>query len=293
MAKLTNILNVACLLGALVVPATALADNNVTLQRFGVCSGGVDDAECTVLFVDEAGFRAFSTDLGTIFAPIGATTAETLGQAGFAFSVDHTIHTIDTTAVAEGQTEAYWELADADGAVDSSLSTTQLHFRKGLPLSLELGALWTLMWDSDLSAVGAELRWSLHEDYLSPVPDVTVRGFANTVVGSRQLQMFNTGGDVTVSMRLGVGDVVNISPFLGYSMTAVIASSRLIDATPNDLTPATIDTISPEFAFDTDTVLVHRGFGGVRFQATLVDFLLQATIGETVQSYTASIGLDF
>jgi hypothetical protein len=82
-------------------------------------------------------------------------------------------------------------------------------------------------------------------------------------------------------------------------MTAVISSSRLIDASPADPTPPFQDTEdpsrsnAPEFVFDVETELVHQGLGGVRFQLTAVNLTMMVTASGEVQSYTFSLGADF
>jgi len=275
-----------------VASAPALAgSNDITLQRFGQCTFG-SEGNCTGVLVDEQGFRNFARDFGLVMSPRIAATAETLGQAGFAFQIDHTINTIDAT-------EPYWILANENGDPSGSMATTSFHVRKGLPFSLELGGLFTALWNSSMVSVGTELKWALHEDYLWPVPDLMVRGFVNTVLGDPQLSLTNAGVDVVVGAPIGVGDVMNITPFAGYEMTAVISSSRLIDATPEDLTPPFQDlenpsrSNAPEFVFDVDTELVHQGLGGVRFQFTAVNLLMMVTASGDVQSYTFSLGADF
>ena len=289
------------LIAAALVPTSALAgENDVTLQRFGTCIAGpvVDvngeqrQSNCLRTEVDEANFRIFARDFGLMFAPKSATSAETLGQAGFAFQVEQTFNLLDTTQEA-------WQLADMDGLANDTQATTTFKFRKGLPLSLELGAHMTLLWQSQLMAVGGDLRWSIHEDYYWPVPDFTIRAFVNTVVGHPQLQLTNSGFDAVVGIPIGIADVMNLSPFAGYQLTAVTSSSRLIDASPDDLLPPVDNTTNPqlsnkpEFVFGVDTEIVHGGVAGLRVQFAIVDFTFQAYFSSTVQSYTLALGMDF
>ena len=86
---------------------------------------------------------------------------------------------------------------------------------------------------------------------------------------------------------------MNITPFFGYNMTYVIASTRLIDATPADLTPAEIEQTSPEFSFADETETATRWMGGIRFQVAVVDIIFQGAFSDTLTTYTTSIGLDF
>ena len=277
---------------ALLVPSLASAgSNSISLQDFGDCTFGPAQ-NCRFVTTNEEAFRAFARDLGVVMAPRGLMTAETLGQAGFAFQVDHTVSTVDSNA-------EHWVLASVDDDPSGTLNSTQFHIRKGLPFSLELGGIFTALWGSDLMAIGTELRWALHEDYYFPVPDLAFRGFVNTVLGDPQLSLTNTGFDVVLGLPIGVGNVMNITPYAGYNGTIVISASRLVDATPDDPTPPFTNVADPslsnqpEFAFDVDNELVSQGIIGARFQATLLDITLQGTIGSDVQHYSFSLGLDF
>jgi hypothetical protein len=287
----TVVASAAALLGLAALPGTAHADNNITLQRFGTCNyiAPVNNY-CTGVTRDDAGFRRFARDLGLVISPKAATTAETTGVAGFVFQIDQTWNAIDSG-------EEHWKKADAEQDPADTLSTTQIHVRKGLPFSFEIGTILTLLSDSKLMGVGAEGRWALHEDYLWPVPDLAVRGAVTSLLGSNQLVLTTVQADVTAGLPFGVGSVMNITPFAGYSLVVPISASRLIDTTPGDARPpvdsATGDDNQPEFAFGLETDTVNTGVAGMRFQWALVDVTLQGQFSPHVKSYTASLGLDF
>lgn len=276
----------------MLVSGAAFANpNDITLQRFGQCVGGTGGS-CPATTTNEPAFRALARDLGLVMAPKGLVTAETLGVAGFAIQIDQNINTVNAN-------DEHWQLGNLNGDPNGTLNVTQLHIRKGLPFSFELGGTFNVLWDSSLVAVGTELRWALHEDYLWPVPDLGVRAYANTVLGSPQLNLTNAGFDVVVSLPFGVGGVMNITPFLGYNMNVVISASRLIDATPNDPTPPFEDlsnpaeSNAPEFVFGVENEIIHQGIGGLRFQFGIANLTTQVTAGSYVQTYSVSLGLDF
>ena len=264
-------------------PAVA-GGNDVTLHRFGQCQlvGGV----CSRVETNDEAFYDFARDIGLVFSPPLGTTAETLGQAGFGVQIDQTFAVIDAN-------EDYWLLADADETPTGTLPLTQFRVRKGLPLSLEIGGMFTVLWDSELVAVGTELRWALHEDYLWPVPDLAIRGYVNTIVGHSQLAVTVAGGEVVTGLPIGVGNVMNITPYAGYNLSAVVMASRLIDATPLDPRPSIAETTEPEFVFSVDTEIVHQGVAGLRLQFAVANVGFQAQFSSTVQNYTLSYGLEF
>lgn len=277
----------------LLVPAAAHANNDVTLQRFGECARfGSTDLNCLGVTVYEDEFRLFAREFGLVWSPLGMATPETLGIAGFSFQIDHHSHSLNSNA-------RHWQLADADRAPADSMQTTSFHFRKGLPFSVELGGMVQVLWDSELSAIGLEAKWALHEDYLWPLPDLAIRGFVSTVLGHSQLSLITPGLDVVTGIPIGLADAFNLTPYAGYSATWVVSSSRLIDATPGDPSPPVDNTTdptqsnAPEFVFDVKNELVHRAIGGIRVQFTLVNVLLQGTFGGGVTTWSGSLGLDF
>jgi hypothetical protein len=287
--RIIQVLNNSLIIGALALAlltsaAPALAGgNDVTLHRFGECQFG--DGVCRSVETNDEAFYDFARDIGLVFAPALGTTAETLGQAGFAVQVDQTFAVIDAN-------EEYWLLADADGTPTGTLPLTQFRIRKGLPLSLEIGGMFTVLWESELVAVGTEFRWALHEDYLWPVPDIALRGYVNTILGHSQLAVTVAGGEVVTGLPIGVGNVMNITPYAGYNLSAVVMASRLIDATPMDPRPP-VDATQPEFVFPVDTTVVHQGVAGLRLQFAVANVGFQAQFSSTVQNYTLSYGLEF
>lgn len=277
---------VGATLACLAAPNAFAGSNDVTLQRFGECR--FNGTACAEVVTDDDAFYSFARDMGLVFSPALGTTAETLGQAGFAVQIDQTFSIIDANA-------DYWEMANVNQDPSGTLALTQIHLRKGLPLSLEIGGNVTVLWDSELVALGTELRWALHEDYLWPVPDLAVRGYVNTIIGHPQLQVTTAGAEIVTGVPIGVGNVANITPYAGYNLGVVVMSSRLIDKTPNDPRPPVRGTPSsqPEFVFPVETELVHQGVAGLRFQFAVANVGFQAQFSSTVQNYTLTFGLEF
>lgn len=288
---------------ALLLPAFAFAGpNDITLQRFVTMESETTSQgfERRLAVGDEQGFRDFSRDIGLIFAPRLAATGETLGVSGFTVQLDQSVSLVDSTT-------DYWQLGSESGDPSGSLQTSTLHIRKGLPFSFELGGTITKMWGSELMGVGTELRFAPLEDILWPGPDLAFRGFVSTVLGDAQLNMILPGWDVVLSVPVGVGNVMNISPFAGYNMTVVIASSRLIDGEPTDprtafelstgantsLPAGTLVNYQPEVLFDDEATIVSQGIFGVRFEFAVLDLTFQGTVSSAVQSYTTSLGFNF
>jgi hypothetical protein len=280
---------------ALVVtsPSAALAGgNDLELRRLGTCTNATIDGRevCVAVAPDEEGFDSLTRDLGLTLSPKRMAPAETLGEAGFEYAFELLFNVVD------GGAAYYRALEDRDPG--NLLLTSQFHIRKGLPFSFELGGVLSHLFDSNLWAVGAEIMWALHEDYLYPVPDLGVRGFVNNVVGSTDLNLTTAGFDILLDLPIGVNGVVELTPYAGYNFTAVFSSSRLLDASPEDPTPPTEggasgQSIKPEFVFDNRTNTYSRFVGGMRLRYAVLNATFETSIGANVVSTGLHLGLDF
>jgi hypothetical protein len=281
-------------LAASLLPSVALAgENDLVLRRLGECTyQTVDGREvCVSVEPDTAGFEALTSDLGLAVSPKGFAPAETLGEAGFLVAFELGFNTVDAS-------QAYWQAAVEDRDPSDLLMTSQIHVSKGLPFSFEVGGVLTHIFSSEMWALGAELAWAFHEDYFWPVPDLGVRGFVNHVVGAPDLNLTTAGFDILASVPVGLNGVVQLTPYLGYNFTAVFASSRLLDASPEDSTPpiegsGTVVSVKPEFVFDNITTTHNRFVGGFRLRYAWVNFTFETLIAQNVQSYGLRLGLDF
>ncbi|MCK6550289.1 hypothetical protein L6R52_30920 [Myxococcota bacterium] len=208
-------------------PVVARANSNDF--RLNARSGGDG-----VLFTTQDGrylplderWRAFATELGYVLAPRLASPTETLGHAGFHVGVMWSGTSISSD-------EPYWRVTEAGqtGAPSSMLHTLQLDVRKGLPFSFELGVnvMWLL--ESQLFAPGLEVRWGLQEGY-DYIPDLSVRGSVNHMVGNRDMQLTTAGFDIGLSKGFGLLGMVHVTPYVSWGFLFVAASSRVIDPTP-------------------------------------------------------------
>jgi len=276
--------------------ASAHASNNFTLQRFGKCEDlRRPNNNCLLTSTKDKAFRSFAGQLGEVMTIKGVAPADTPGVAGFVFQIDRSFNDFD---VKTDDAENPWVLAHKTGKPEASMGTTQIHVRKGLPFSFEVGTVLTLLDDSDLMAVGVEGKWALHEDIFWPLPDLAIHGGLNTLLGSSDLVLTNLQIDALLSLPIGIGSVVNLTPFGGYGVVLPFSASRLIDTTPDDPRPAVAsDTESlrnqPEVNFSLDTEPRPVAVVGARFQWAMLDLTYQSQFSDTVTSQSVSIGADF
>lgn len=277
----------ASLCGVLMLFVSALAfagPKDVTLNRFGECQGSGGD--CRSVVTDEQGFRDFARELGVATSVYALQPAETTGQRGVAIQLNMT-----NTSIL--QDEAYWQKASLNRDPASSYSVMNLNVRKGLPLSFEIGLNAGIVQGSDLVTIGGELKYALHEDWLWPLPDIAIRAWGNAVLGHRDLDLYNVGGDVIVSVPFGIGGTVQLTPIVGYSLHAVISRSGVLDAAPGNPMPPLQDVHEPQYVFGTSTQLVHRMFAGVQVSVAVVDLNFQASFLGDQLTLSGGVGLGF
>ncbi len=320
----------ACLaLTSWALPAQG-AINDFSLERFhgGVERGPWASGECSspdcVLQVqaDNALFESFARDLGMVMSPRLLAPAETLGQAGFSIGVEGSFSTIDNHA-------EHWLRAspDASKAPNATLSTLQIHVQKGLPFSFEMGGTITKLLESDVVAVGGELKWAFNEGFYY-LPDIAVRGSVNRLLGSRDIDMVTGGVDVSISHPFGVGGLLSLHPYAGWNLLFVSASSHVLDATPGlpGFTPpycqadgsdlrredpdqpgtygASAECQKAAYAAETadyrsnfvlsrQRLSVHRAFVGLGIKVTVVQLLFEAMLAEQVKTYSLRLAMDF
>lgn len=275
--------------------ASAEASNNFTLQRFGTCDTLGSTGNCLGTSTKDKAFRSFAGQLGEVMTIKGVAPADTPGVAGFVFQIDRSFNDFD---VKTDGAENPWVLAHKTGKPEASMGTTQIHVRKGLPFSFEVGTVLTLLDDSDLLAVGVEGKWALHEDIFWPLPDLAIHGGVNTLLGSSDLVLTNLQIDALLSLPIGISSVVNLTPFGGYGVVLPFSASRLIDTTPDDARPAVASGTEslrnqPEVNFSLDTEPRPVAVVGARFQWAMLDLTYQSQFSDTVTSQSVSIGADF
>jgi len=251
-------------------------------------------------YADTDAFRGLSKDLGLVFAPKYLAPAETLGEAGFDVGFNMSLSTVDAKA-------DYWR--GLEGGEPSPFVTAQAQVRKGVTIpylvSLEVGGAVTWLIDSELVALGTDVKWALNEGFFY-LPDLALRGSLTNVVGSSDMNLTTAGFDLSISKSWGLFGLVNVTPYAGYNRLWVISSSRLLDVAPEDPRPPIIRecdpadlgctedlAFQPEFVFDTEIQSLNRYFLGSRFVFGYASITLEGAFSDTVNSYSARVGFDF
>ncbi len=180
-------------------------------------------------------FRALVREMGLIFTPSSIQPAETTGISGFDFAFTYAFHPVQFD-------KAYWQ--DAIEEKGSRLPMTiGASARKGfvLPIPLasevELGAQYLI--ESQMVNLGANVRLALNEGFTGAhwwviIPDIAVETGINRVVGSDDLDLLTVTAGGSVSKGFGVFGSFNLCPYVSYKSIFVNASTRIVDANPNN-----------------------------------------------------------
>lgn len=255
----------------------------------------------------DANFRSFARQFAAAMTSMNLMPPETLGHAGFAISVD--------TAVINFGTGTLPTLGALQTGVPNRdwLALPSIHIRKGLPFSFEFGGRFGWIPESRQGFGTAELKWAINEGFRY-FPDIGVRGSITKLVNSRDFDITAGGLDIGIGKQFPIGGMVTLTPYAGWNLMFVGASTSTIDFNP---TRTLAEADGPEQFKDLyifAPVLAisnthNRFYGGLRFVGAVVQLVVEVSysaIGRFRDAKTnedrdvpgvlglnASLGLDF
>jgi hypothetical protein len=250
-------------------------------------------------------YRSLMSELGVVVAPRLLTPADTLGYAGFQFSAELGITTINNNRTVNGDTSgiAYWNGVQAvdprnpnAARPPSSLTTVGGFVRKGLwfPIpAVEFGAGAVDVLGSHMYAIQGYAKIALQEGFHDWVlPSFAVRGSASQLLGTDQVNLTVWGVDVLASKAFSIGGTARIEPYLGWNALFIDARSGVIDGTPmcdayaqhlvaagTGATPSgclaandgTWNDLANNFTFKSQDIITrYRWFGGFKLKLSVV-----------------------
>jgi hypothetical protein len=168
MKKLLSLISLACL------AQPALAANNITNL------GGLTQAQ----------FRDFSEDLGSALSYKPVMPSAPLGTTGFDMG-------IEVTQTKMAKSSQLWNTVTGGGSV-SDLYIPKLHIDKGLPFGIDVAGFYSRIPTTNISLVGAELRYAILEGGISQ-PAVAIRGAITKMNGVSQLALNTKSLDISIS----------------------------------------------------------------------------------------------
>lgn len=264
----------------LALPPEAVAfDNDLQLHKLGA-PRNLENASGERIPADpfaQERFARFASEFALATALMPADLNASLGDAGFGIVFTPQMAFVHGRQVfSDGQERDVWP-TETPSSASKILFLPTLHLRKGLPFSLELGTDVSYIALSTMVALNASVKWAFIEGF-QWWPDVAVRAFVGTVLGTGALTVVTGGWDVGANYRFPMGGTAEGAFYGGYQSLAMNASTGNIDFDPtaeSDRTPSGDDgvfetmPIGPVFSPVTRFNRVYFG-AQVRFRVLVV-----------------------
>lgn len=251
---------------AVMASASALADPyDIRVQKLGNPSpGGANFSPAA-----NARFRAFAREYAAALTSVNLMPPETLGHAGFALNAELSAVTFNQSEF-DVPTQRLDSGAGTDG-IEGALLIPSVHVRKGLPWSFELGGRAAWIEKSGMAAATGEVKWALNEGFTF-LPDLGARGFVTRLFNTKDFDLTAAGLDLGLGKQFAVGGMITLTPYAGWNLVWVAASSKSIDFNQSRDYAETLSTPNAQFTdtgvYDEVTMGANshnRFYGGVRF----------------------------
>ena len=251
---------------------------------------------------NQAAFKSFLGMWGAMWAPPLMAPAETLGHSGFDISF-----IASGSYQFDGGSSAWADAFDGIDRLDANkpdspeplMPILRLNMRKGLPYSTELGVNIGYFAGSKMFSVGTEFKVAVYEGF-DYAPDFALRFHYDHVFGATDLSTDLYGGDLSTSYEFGIGSVLTLTPYTGYSLVAVRGTAEVQNVSFNTEI-AGCDGIAglcgnydgPLVYLSPETVLLHRWFIGLRMVVAHFNFTLENVLSNKNNMISVKLGVDF
>jgi len=241
----------------------------------------------------DSNFRSFARQMGAAITSVNLAPPETLGHSGFAVNAEVSFvslaGTVPTTVDFAGP-----------------MVIPSIHFRKGLPGSVELGARAAWLGQSRMGAGTLEVKWALNEGF-KYLPDIGVRGSVTKLINSKDFDLTAGGLDIGIGKQFAIGGMITLTPYVGWNLLFVGASTGNVDFNPGrTLAQADADQFKDIYVFTPLQAAANthnRFYGGLRFiggVASLGAEVSYSILGKNADQQTIDVlawnlmlGLDF
>ncbi|MBU1424194.1 MAG: hypothetical protein KKH12_05210 [Gammaproteobacteria bacterium] len=184
------------------------------LCTLGIAQPAMAASITTLGALNQAEFRTLSEDLGAALSYKPITPAEALGTTGFDMGIEVT--QTDTSKSAQ-----IWSTATGGGDSVSKVYVPRLHIAKGLPFGIDVAAFYSKIPSTNISLVGAELRYAIVEGGIA-TPAIAVRGSYTKLGGVDQLALNTKGLDISISKGFAM-----LTPYAGVGQVWVNSSANV------------------------------------------------------------------
>jgi hypothetical protein len=222
-----------------------------------VWAGNIDN----IGSLNQSQFKTFSEDIGSVASYKPVTPAEPLGVFGFDLGIEATQTKL--------QDPALWTIATSGTFTSNSVVLPKLHAFIGLPLGIDVGAVYSQAPSTNIKVYGGEIRYAIIEGGTA-TPAVAIRGSLTKMTGVDQLSFNTKGLDVSISKGFAM--------FTPYAGVGEVWS----DSTPNGIPTLTKESFNQ-----------NKFYVGCNLNILLVNIDLEYDKTGSDQSYSAKLGVRF
>lgn len=214
------------------------------------------------LIPSQGDFKAAVEDFSSALSYKAVSPAEPLGLIGFDVGLEVTATKLANVA----------DWGAAIGSTDLNyLPLPKLHIHKGLPLGIDVGAVYSMVPGAGISYWGGELRYSFVSGNLA-LPAISLRGTYTQLMGVDLMDLSTKGLELSVSKGF-----LMFTPYAGIGNVWSTGTPK-----------STLDT-----AFDEESVSQFKMFGGVNINVMVMNIALEADKTGDATSYSAKLGFRF
>lgn len=220
--------------------------------------------------ITQDNFKNLSKDAGAALGYRNMAPAAPLGITGFDIGAEASATKIDKNST-------YWKAAFNNDA-PAYLVVPKVRVRKGLPLGIDVGAMYSYIPDTNVKLYGAELSKSIL-DGSAATPAVGVRATYTKLTGVEDLALQTYGVDASVSKGF-----LFITPYVGAGMLRISSEAK------GDLKAL---SLALGINLKDETITVPRVFGGVKISPFPL-LSITAEAEHTVQPiYSLKVAISF
>jgi hypothetical protein len=253
-------------------------------------------------------YRSLASELAIAITPKPMEPAETLGMSGFEFAFSNTFTGIHGGAL-------YWQgqpgMPVMEGVlpnhgshtVPNELWTPTLQYRKGLPLSTEIGVSASYLAYTNMYMLSAEAKVAIYESFFHYFPAIALRAAIGRLFGSHDLDLVTCEADAMASFAFGIGGMIQATVFGGYGQMYTQVNSAVLDATPNTVADNYSNSMPGGSLYTFPTIklqdnMLPRAIGGIRLNISMIELMYEFDwtsmpfLHSQLMSHTLKIGFD-
>ncbi|MDY6856493.1 MAG: hypothetical protein SWO11_17680 [Thermodesulfobacteriota bacterium] len=188
-------------------------------------------------------FERFSQELGTSLSYKGFGPAEPIGIFGFDVG-------LEVSAADINEDSDFWQSATEDSDMPGLIPIPKIYIKKGLPSKMDIGLIYSKVYDSNISIIGAELKYAIAEGSMTSAA-VALRGMYTSLLGVDQLNLDTYGFDFSISKWF-----LNMTPFGGVGAVWINSKPKSLPAGLN---------------LDKEDITLVRFFAGTSFRLSVLN----------------------